>query len=897
MRLISILEEMHMSGDSNENGYIAVGEVIKNKYRIPKYQRGYRWSEEHIFKLLKDIYEDRLIDKRTINGFVNNTEANVQLSMKVFKDGKLKEPISPYCIQPLVVMEKKDTDYYDIIDGQQRLTSIAIIRAALKNIGKLSENECEAVILQYESRENSEKYLESLYKNEEISPQSNIDFDYMKQAYDVAQGFFSNALDEIEKDIVKKVYVSYLDNILCWSTMFIWYEVTGDDPQKVFANFNTGKIELTNAELIKALFMNPANYESLNIKDKQIVISEKWDEIESQLHDPDFWAFVPHRNQYDMNINAYSTRIDIIFEFSIMNNWLSKNTNKSISDYINYRKSKFTDKFIFNEIDSWIAESLLNREKKSKDEVMNKCWNEIRRVFANLRELYSTDGRGSQSSKIYNLVGLYINLRNRLNNSVDRYTDSNDEYLRIYHDLHQVLQKPRNERKAELTIKIKESLGFNYMGRPISKIVRDIRYNEGDSSEIVKVLLTYNIALLNSSGGIGERFNFFANAKNKWEREHIFARATDESKSNDIQQDRQSKRKAALNILSQDDYVAYVKYIYDNTDSNIEYTSSGVKRTMDENDDASIQEFINANLAYDGNGFQELLARALKAKKDSQLYLEYYTAVDEIERINNMQENCQAMLLEKYIDDHKDNFATKGWLDVSNYRNKIKDIFIGLKFKEGVNSQNLSIDIKQLEWTYTVPKDIFESIKNKDIYMWLSEPLDADSPKTNLDNLLDKMQEAYSTKIKDIISKEIKIHNEKNDGTNNSHLEDGSNYSLIMAALKLNKITLERAIDRFFENDFARLLRDNTMGNMALLTGGGQNQAVGNKPYSEKRKIVYECFKKGQFVPLGTIFVFTDLYTGGVSSADFWLPDSRMKYIQDIIDALEKLFGQTKEGY
>ena len=95
---------------------------IDNKkicFIVPSYQRGYRWEPDQVNKLLDDLYEfDEL--QRNNNQFVGNF----------------------YCLQPIVVKKLScdeistkmgqsyqinvDEDYYEIIDGQQRMTTMYI---------------------------------------------------------------------------------------------------------------------------------------------------------------------------------------------------------------------------------------------------------------------------------------------------------------------------------------------------------------------------------------------------------------------------------------------------------------------------------------------------------------------------------------------------------------------------------------------------------------------------------------------------------------------------------------------------------------------------------------------------------------------------------------------------
>ena len=70
-------------------------------YIIPIYQRNYAWEEDQIATLIKDIY-----------------------------DAYLKHNHDPYYIGTLVTYKRGD-NRYEVIDGQQRLTTIYLILKAL----------------------------------------------------------------------------------------------------------------------------------------------------------------------------------------------------------------------------------------------------------------------------------------------------------------------------------------------------------------------------------------------------------------------------------------------------------------------------------------------------------------------------------------------------------------------------------------------------------------------------------------------------------------------------------------------------------------------------------------------------------------------------------------------
>ena len=86
---------------------------------------------------------------------------------------------------------------------------------------------------------------------------------------------------------------------------FIWYQTDETNPIKVFTRLNIGKISLTNAELIKALFMNSSNFgEEYNstVRLRQQEIATEWDKIEYTLQNNDFWLFLNHRRSEERRV-------------------------------------------------------------------------------------------------------------------------------------------------------------------------------------------------------------------------------------------------------------------------------------------------------------------------------------------------------------------------------------------------------------------------------------------------------------------------------------------------------------------------------------------------------------------------------------------------------------------
>lgn len=110
--------------------YLTIKDLLSNKdrYLIPLYQRNYSWGKDEIEQLINDIY------------IASNLNKN-------------------YYIGSLVVY--KDREYYEVIDGQQRLTTINILNAAFYKINNI--NYQLGSNLSFSHRVNSELSLKSIY--------------------------------------------------------------------------------------------------------------------------------------------------------------------------------------------------------------------------------------------------------------------------------------------------------------------------------------------------------------------------------------------------------------------------------------------------------------------------------------------------------------------------------------------------------------------------------------------------------------------------------------------------------------------------------------------------------------------------------------------------------------
>lgn len=191
----------------------------KCKYIIPIYQRNYAWGDDEISSLLQDIK--------------NACE-------------KTKEKDKSYYIGSLVVYRRENSDF-EVIDGQQRLTTLTLI---MHYLGKLSFRN-----VFFEHRDESEQALSNL-NSEKLPSNFSQALKTIKKVIDE----WGNNKDEIVKFLLDKVEI-------------IRTEVPeGTDLNHYFEIMNTRGEQLEKHEILKARLMK-----KLSKGTKQSLFAKIWD--------------------------------------------------------------------------------------------------------------------------------------------------------------------------------------------------------------------------------------------------------------------------------------------------------------------------------------------------------------------------------------------------------------------------------------------------------------------------------------------------------------------------------------------------------------------------------------------------------------------------------------------
>jgi hypothetical protein len=273
---------------------------LKN-FKIPNYQRGYKWGVPKDGECAVSVLMDCLIDAKD-----NPTDYYVQGITACEEDG--------------VII---------LIDGQQRTTTFYLLLKYL-NYDKLPE-------IEYEIREDSDNFL----KNSEInlglikySGNDPIDDDsqdifYFKKSIKTIH----SKLEKIEKE---KFKIFVLDKV-----KLFFIEINPKDATKVFSMMNGQKAIMKADELVKSALLSKA---SRNLLSKENTIAEEW-EINSlrnkYAREWDKWLYWWNKPEVKSFYGSGNNPLGLLLEYF----YYSKNIENAKNEY-NYKH--FNEEFFRN---------------------------------------------------------------------------------------------------------------------------------------------------------------------------------------------------------------------------------------------------------------------------------------------------------------------------------------------------------------------------------------------------------------------------------------------------------------------------------------------------------------------------------------------------------------------
>ena len=410
----------------------------------------------------------------------------------------------------------------------------------------------------------------------------NIDFHHMFNPYQYIDTWFEDKATGDKGLKAINLYKHFGEKV-----KFIWYEVnTTEDSTELFTRLNIGKIPLTNAELVKALFLSKDNNSITN--EKQLEIATSWDIIEKELHNKDLWAFLTNDAP-----DKFATRIELLFNMM---------SNKAKDE----RESFYTF-FYFIE--------------KMKTESKIEIWKEIQEYFLTLKEWFD-------KREVYHKVGYLVavgeDLQKIISTSIN-FTKS---------DFQNSLD---NKIKLQLNLTREKILELNYE-------------NKNDKPIIEKLLLLFNVETVGALKHSFERYSFESHKQKSWSLEHIHAQNSIGLNKKEEQQEWLRLHRASLVRLQEKGVLqAQIEVLIKQIDEHYETITkvifdllfADVFALLSENDDRSYMDSISNmallrfadNSALKNSTFDVKRNKILEMDKDGKyipictrrVFLKYYT--------------------------------------------------------------------------------------------------------------------------------------------------------------------------------------------------------------------------------------------------------------------------------
>lgn len=485
-------------------------------YQMPIYQRPYSWDKERVEQLWYDILE----------AYKNNTD---------------DENVDPNYFLGSVVVVKKENGY-EVVDGQQRLTTLTILFCTLRDLElgltdkqkKIISNNIKDLV---ESKErlkltthlnNQALFEESVLKgiNFNSTKKELADNRFLQTAF-YFKDLVSKSRDIEDEDFVKD-FNDFIDYLLNKTTMIRIVCFNEGFAIKLFTVLNDRGLDLTPADIIKAYLL-----QNLNDEIKRNSFTEVWKRIENtcKLSGESLQGIFNLYLYYLKNENPRRALQDelkeqfknqnpqeIILDIEkFTNNILEINSNnkdKDISmlkylrqtiywksilatakqvDYQNYTELKsLITKYYYQ---SWIANGTSNRIKQTSFKILKKVKNkenisEIKSLIKENLDKYDNYLNFLGNENVY-----WMNWHKPLLLSIEYYQQDERDFIPIARDLHteHILPKEWNRKdlnwKDEFSEETAKSL-LNSLGNLTllsgTKNIQASNRNYTDKTEIYK---------------------------------------------------------------------------------------------------------------------------------------------------------------------------------------------------------------------------------------------------------------------------------------------------------------------------------------------------------------------------------------------------------------------------
>ena len=247
-----------------------LADILGDKFRfyIPRYQRPYAWTVEEASEIINDLWAAYTADDEEVKG----------------KD--------PYFLGSIVLIKKEDVPRAEVIDGQQRLTTVTILLSALRHLLPTKADSISSYLRQ------KGKELEDIPDEFRLTLRDQ-DKDFFEKHIQEAEGFSKLTMvqaGDLRNDAQRNIQANALcmrdflktkdTSLLEGFTKFIVSKcilVTVSTPDmdsayRIFSVMNDRGLDLSHADILKAEIVG-----NITDKSKQDVYAKQWEAQEEAL--------------------------------------------------------------------------------------------------------------------------------------------------------------------------------------------------------------------------------------------------------------------------------------------------------------------------------------------------------------------------------------------------------------------------------------------------------------------------------------------------------------------------------------------------------------------------------------------------------------------------------------
>ncbi len=307
-------------------------DLFTNTYILPNYQRYYDWEEEHVTELVEDILKLSTENKEVCDSVINQED---------FDPNKFQMKY----LGALILQDDRGSANLQIIDGQQRMTTLVFLISVLENIFSFIDTEVSPSVI-------DKKYerITALLKDEILAYKIK-ETERTKESSDFKVNFSSGSQTRVTVRKVMEEFISY-KRLAVVQDIYSKYIKLIDKLEK---QDDVNEWSLTIKEIEETIFrrkLDEKHYKNKRIKRKYLQVTYKTD----LFPDPRFLTEISDRivadisdkifeNDKSVNSDQFSDHISRMINSFIV-------IYEIITTYIKDNMSYLVDSNFFNNLDA-----------------------------------------------------------------------------------------------------------------------------------------------------------------------------------------------------------------------------------------------------------------------------------------------------------------------------------------------------------------------------------------------------------------------------------------------------------------------------------------------------------------------------------------------------------------